>query len=154
MKTNIAAALAFLCATLLFADGVIVNDNLPEEFGKPIPFSKIAGTKGTMDLQISGGKLHALENRGLSIYDLSDKLSPKLLGRIDGMGTVRQIRIVGNTAFLSARESGLWSVDISDAKNPKIISNFATIELATGLDVVGGLAVVGVRVFGVQCVDV
>lgn len=29
MKTNIAAALAFLCATLLFADGVIVNDNLP-----------------------------------------------------------------------------------------------------------------------------
>lgn len=79
MKTNIAAALAFLCATLLFADGVIVNDNLPDEFGKPIPFSKIAGTKGTMDLQISGGKLYALENRGLSIYDLSDKLSPKLL---------------------------------------------------------------------------
>lgn len=57
MKTNIAAALAFLCATLLFADGVIVNDNLPDEFGKPIPFSKIAGTKGTMDLQMSGGKL-------------------------------------------------------------------------------------------------
>ncbi len=151
---NILTLFTLFCTTMLFGNKVIVNDNLPNEFGKPIPFSKIAGTKGTMDLQISNEKLYALENQGLSIYDLSDKLSPKLIGRIDRMGIVRQIRIVGNTAFLSARESGLWAVDISDAKNPKIVSNFATIELATGLDVVGDLAVLGVRVFGVQCVDV
>lgn len=52
-----------------------------------------------MDLQISGGKLYALENRGLSIYDLSDKLSPKLLGRIDGRGRCDKLELSETPRF-------------------------------------------------------
>lgn len=70
------------------------------------------------------------------------------------MGNVRQLKIMGNVAFLTSRQCGLWSVDISDPSNPKILSHFDTAEMATGLDVADGYAFIGNRVFGVQCVDV
>ena len=129
-------------------DKEIINDCLSSEWGKAIPFSKIEGTKGTMSLSIANGLLYALEKDGVSIYDISTPDKPSLIGKVGGMGNVRQIKVCGNILYLAARENGLWSVDVSDPKNPKIISNFATIEMATGLDVKNGVAVVGLRMFG------
>lgn len=156
MKKIVAFFLFVNCFNILFSqeDKEIINDCLSSEWGKAIPFSKIEGTKGTMSLSIANGLLYALEKDGVSIYDISTPDKPSLIGKVGGMGNVRQIKVCGNILYLAARENGLWSVDVSDPKNPKIISNFATIEMATGLDVKNGVAVVGLRMFGVQCVDV
>jgi len=145
-------------AFAVFASGAnpaaIVNAHKQAQYGKPIPFYKVPGSKAAMSLVIENGILYALERDGLSVYDISDPKKPARIGFVGGMGNVRQLCVSGKTAFLSSRQCGLWSVDVSDPRNPKIISNFDTVEMATGLDVVGNLAVVGNRVFGVQCIDV
>ena len=58
------AFLAALFAGAAFAAGSakIKNFHADPKYGKPVEFSKVAGTKGTMALEISGGKLYALEN--------------------------------------------------------------------------------------------
>ncbi len=132
----------------------IINAHPDPKYGKPIPFRKVPGTAGTMSLEIANGKLYALEDNGLSIFDLADPKNPRRLGHVGGMGNVRQLRIGGKTAFLSSRQCGLWAVDISDDSTPKIISNFDGVEMATGLDVAGNVAFLGNRVYGIQCVDV
>lgn len=135
-------------------DNLIINAHPESEYGSAIPFRKIPGTAGTLALEISDGKLYALESNGLSIYNIDDPKHPKKLGHVGGMGSVRQLSVRGKTAFLTARQFGLWAVDVSDATNPKIISNFDAVEMATGLDVAGGVAFVGNRVYGIQCIDV
>lgn len=132
----------------------ITNAHADPRYGQPIPFRKIPGTAGTMALEISGGRLYALEGDGLTIFDLADPRNPRRLGHVGGMGNVRQLRVSGRTAFLSARQCGLWSVDVSDGEHPRIISNFDGVEMATGLDVAGEVAFLGHRVYGIQCVDV
>ncbi len=134
--------------------GAIIHAHPQPEYGAPIPFQKIPGTAGTLSLEISGGRLYALEDKGLSIYDIEDPRHPKKLGHVGGMGNVRQLRVRGQTAFLTARQCGLWAVDVSDERNPKILSNFDAVEMATGLDVAGDVAFIGNRVYGIQCVDV
>lgn len=147
-------AVSLAGAALAAGSAKIKNSHADPKYGKPVEFSKVAGTKGTMALEISGGKLYALEDNGLSVYDISEPKSPRLLGSVGGMGNVRQLKVSGKTAFVTSRQCGLWSVDVSDPSSPKILSHFDTAEMATGLDVADGLAFVGNRVFGVQCVDV
>ena len=147
-------AFAVVLSATVFAQKKIINAHASAEYGKPIAFYKVPNSKSAMSLVIENGKLYALEDGGLSIYNIDDPKNPKKLGFVGGMGNVRQLRVSGKTAFLSSRQCGLWAVDVSDENNPKILSNFDTIEMATGLDVVGNLAVIGNRVYGVQCVDV
>lgn len=152
------AVFSMVAATALSAApascATITNAHGDPRYGQPIPFRKIPGTAGTMALEIAGGKLYALEGDGLTIFDLADSRNPKRLGHVGGMGNVRQLRVSGRTAFLSARQCGLWSVDVSDGEHPRIISNFDGVEMATGLDVAGEVAFLGHRVYGIQCVDV
>ena len=150
-----AVALCLVAHALAAAGGGAITNAHPEaRFGRPIPYRKVPGTAGTMALEVSGNRLYALEDRGLSVFDISDPGSPKRLGQVGGMGNVRQLRVSGTTAFLSSRQCGLWAVDVSDDRNPRILSNFDGVEMATGLDVAGDVAFLGHRVFGIQCVDV
>lgn len=132
----------------------IVNAHPGAEYGKPIPFRKVPGTSGSLALEIENGRLYALESGGLSIYDIDDPEHPKKLGSVAGMGNVRQLRVQGQTAFVTSRQCGLWAVDVSDEDAPAIISNFDAVEMATGLDVAGDVAFIGNRVYGIQCIDV
>jgi hypothetical protein len=135
-------------------DGFMTNAHPGEEYGKAIPFRKIPGTAGTLALEISGGRLYALESGGLSIYNIDDPTHPRKLGHVGGMGNVRQLRVRGKTAFVTSRQFGLWAVDVSNETKPVILSNFDAVEMATGLDVAGDVAFIGNRVYGIQCVDV
>lgn len=146
------ASAACLCPTA--SGNTIVNAHPDPKYGKPIPFRKVPGTAGMMSLEIANGRLYALEDNGLTVFDLADPKNPRRLGHVGGMGNVRQLRISGKTAFLSSRQCGLWAVDISEDANPVIISNFDGVEMATGLDVAGDVAFLGHRVYGIQCVDV
>lgn len=134
-------AVSLAGAALAAGSAKIKNSHADPKYGKPVEFSKVAGTKGTMALEISGGKLYALEDNGLSVYDISEPKSPRLLGSVGGMGNVRQLKVSGKTAFVTSRQCGLWSVDVSDPSSPKILSHFDTAEMATGLDVADGLCV-------------
>jgi hypothetical protein len=154
-RAGLALAIGLAALTAAAAgNGSITNAHHEARFGKPIPFRKIPGTAGTMAIEISGRNLYALEDRGLSVFDISDPRNPKRLGHVGGMGNVRQLRVSGTTAFLSSRQCGLWAVDVSDDRNPRIVSNFDGVEMATGLDVAGDVAFLGHRVFGIQCVDI
>lgn len=133
---------------------LIIHAHPQAEYGSAIPFRKIPGTSGSLALEISGGRLYALESNGLSIYNIDDPKHPKKLGHVGGMGNVRQLRVRGHTAFLTSRQCGLWAVDVSDETQPQIISNFDAVEMSTGLDVAGDIAFIGNRVYGIQCVDV
>lgn len=123
-------------------------------YGDPVPYYKVNGTAGSIALEIANGKLYALTPNGLCIYDIATPHHPRLIGEVEGLANARQLRVRGRTAFVTARQCGLWAVDVSDETNPKILSNFDTIEMATGLDVAGDVAFIGNRVFGIQCVDV
>lgn len=157
MKHTRLLALFIMAFVFNFAFGegkIIINSHPQPEYGKAIPFYKVPGTGRAMSLVVSGGRLYALEKDGLSIYNISNPKEPKRVGFVGGMGNVRQLKVKGDTAFLTSRQCGLWAVDVSDETNPKILSNFDGVELSTGLDVVGDVAVLGHRVYGVQCVDV
>lgn len=69
-------------------------------------------------------------------------------------GDLRQIVVCGNTAFITAREDGLFIVDVSDPARPEIIARYDTIEFATGIDVEDGFAFIACRWFGVEIVDI
>lgn len=153
-RTRTTALCLAAWASVAAGDGTILNAHKEARFGKPIAFRKVPGTAGTMALEVSGRRLYALEDRGLSVFDISAPGHPKRLGHVGGMGNVRQLRVRGTTAFLSSRQCGLWAVDVSDDGNPRILSNFDGVEMATGLDVAGDVAFLGHRVFGIQCVDV
>jgi hypothetical protein len=79
------------------AQPMIVNAHPGPEYGTPIPFRKVPGTDGT--LEIADGRLYALESGGLSIYDITDPKKPKKLGHVGGMGNVRQLRVRGRRPF-------------------------------------------------------
>lgn len=123
-------------------------------YGKEIAYSQVQGSAGAIAVELDGGKLYALSGGGLNIYALDDPMTPRLLGSVDGLGNVRQLAVRGDTAYVTARQDGLWVVDVANPREPKVLSRFDTIELATGLDVVGDVAFVGLRVYGVQAVDV
>ncbi|MCB1224343.1 MAG: hypothetical protein KDK99_00910, partial [Verrucomicrobiales bacterium] len=133
---------------------LLTHSHPDPKYGKAIPYRKVPGTSGTLALEISNNRLYALEDGGLSIYDITDPKQPHRLGHVGGMGNVRQLRVRGQTAFLTARQFGLWAVDVSDERQPKILGNFDAVEMATGLDVAGDVAFIGNRVYGIQCVDV
>ena len=76
----------------LFANAQKLNlHHADSAYGGAIEYEKITGTKGTLSLEIVGDKLYALENGGLSIYDISTPVAPKFLGSVSGMGHVRQL---------------------------------------------------------------
>jgi len=83
----------------------MVNAHVGPEYGKPIPFRKVPGTDGPLALEIADGRLYTLESGGLSIYDIADPKNPKKLGHVGGMGNVRQLRVQGQTAFLTSRQA-------------------------------------------------
>ena len=124
------------------------------KYGPLISVSEIAGPSRAMGVCVRGNDLYVVGENQLFIYDISAPLKPKLLGKIGGLGNVRQIVVRGTVAYVAAREFGLWLINIADPANPQVISRFATIELATGVEVAGTIAFVAQRHYGVELIDV
>lgn len=102
-----------------------------------------------------GDRLYAIGRETLYVLDSSraDE-SPRLLGKLAGLGNVRQIVIREEVAFITARQDGLWLVDVRADSAPKIISHYDTVEMATGVWVSGDVAFVATRQYGIEIVDV
>lgn len=150
-----AAALLFPAFAVIAGDGA--GGARVENFGSPV-FGKAVKIDGVgpraTALCVDGGTLYAGGANCLCVLDISEAMNPRVLGRVCGLGNVRQIAVQDGIAYVASRESGLWIVDARNPKSPKILSRYDCIELATGIDVAGGVAFLGQRNNGVEFIDV
>ncbi|MDR1282958.1 MAG: hypothetical protein LBK99_19370 [Opitutaceae bacterium] len=123
-------------------------------YGPAIPAKKIAGFSRCMAVAKEGNHLYVTGDGKLCIFDTQDPESPRLVGSYEGLGTVRQVVIRNERAYIAAREFGLWIIDVANPASPQVLSRFDTIELATGVEVSGNVAFVALRVYGVEVIDV
>ncbi|MBI5940458.1 MAG: hypothetical protein HY859_08535, partial [Caulobacterales bacterium] len=79
---------------------------------------------------------------------------PAPLGRIEGLGAVRQVVVQQGIAYVAAREDGLAIVDLRDPAQPCLLARFDTHGKATGIAVAGNLCFVACTYFGVQIIDI
>jgi hypothetical protein len=140
----------FICIALTLFAGLVCGKEQTREYS-PVP---VGGLQRGMGCYLQDNRLYAIGGGVMAIFDVSSPLNPRLLGRLDRLGNVRQIVVRGKHAYIAAREHGLWIVDVSDASKPKVISRFDTIELATGLDVAEPIAFIAERTYGVELVDI
>lgn len=152
----------FLFGALLFAlsgNAAAVEDTRimvpsPDVYGPQFPIRRIAGPRWGAGMELRGNLLYVLGSHALWIYDVTNPLSPRQIGKLDGLFNGRQIALSGSTACIAARANGLYLVDISDPRHPRQLSRFDTIELATGVAAAGPVAFVSLRVYGIECVDI
>ena len=128
-----------------------------ENFGAPV-FGKAVKIGGVspraMALCVDGKTLYIGASHYLYVADISEPMNPRILGKVGGLGNVRQIAVQDGIAYVASRESGLWIVDARNPKSPKVLSRYDCIELATGIDVAGRVAFLGQRNNGVEFIDV
>lgn len=128
-----------------------------ENFGAPVfgRAVKIGGVSPrAMALCVDGKNLYIGASHYLYVADISEPMNPRILGKVGGLGNVRQIAVQDGIAYVASRESGLWIVDARNPKSPKVLSRYDCIELATGIDVAGRVAFLGQRNNGVEFIDV
>jgi hypothetical protein len=128
------------------------------------------GIRGCIDADVEDNRLYVIGNgiKGIAdhidikvsmsgclyIYDISSAAAPLLLGKLLGLGNVRQIEVKNGIAFVVSREDGLFIIDTSDVAAPKVISRFDSVEFATGVDINGNFAYLSNRHNGVHIVDI
>ncbi len=124
------------------------------ELGPKLENTFNVGIGPTMDVTIRGDHAFAIGSRSLHVLDITNPGTPRRVGKLDGLGRVRQIVVDGNHAYIASREDGLFIVDVSNAEKPSLISRHDTIEFATGICKSGNVLFVACRSFGVELIDV
>lgn len=151
MRLTISLAL-LLCVSATMAEDAFRTLSLQFENGK-IP-TVDAGIGPGMDVVRDGEHLFMLQQRNLVILSVKDPAQPVVVGKLDGVGNLRQVVVHKNVAYITAREDGLFVVDVSDRTTPKLLSHYDSIEFATGIAVEGSYAFVAQRWFGVEILDI
>jgi len=123
-------------------------------YGKQLPLVGKLGLGPSMDAVVEGDTLYVIGRGVLYVADLSDPASPRVVGRLAGLGRVRQICVAAGIAYVTAREDGMFLVDVSRPQKPTLLCHYDTVELATGIAVSGDVAFVACRTAGVELVDV
>ncbi len=92
---------------------------------------------------------------GLRIIDLSRPTHPRVVGSLRLPGTITNIAVVDDPAYLCDLELGkLHIVDIGDTTNPTLLGTYDTAQNATNVELVGTLAYVSEGSGGLEIVDV
>jgi len=121
---------------------------------KKISIKSIAGSSGCIALVKEKNFLYAAGGDILSVYDISKPDNPKLVWKRGGFGNARQLAILDDYLYMTAREYGLWIVDISTPDKPKKVTRFDTVEQATGIAVAKDTVFVAQRIYGIETIDV
>ncbi len=123
-------------------------------FGMPLENTFNVGIGPTMDVTIDGTTAFAIGSRTLHVLDVAEPGKPRPIGKLSGLGRVRQIVVEGGFAYITSREDGLLIVDVSDVAHPRLVSRYDTVEFATGICKSGNVLFVACRSFGVELIDV
>lgn len=154
MRQTICGFLMLILSGVVWAAGETTVPTLLLPFQNERAPTGGAGISGSMDVVRDGQHLFVLQGRNLTILSLENPATLQVVGRLEDVGNLRQIAVRGPTAFITAREDGLFVVDVSDRTHPTVIARYDTIEFATGIDVVDNFAFIACRWFGVEIVDV
>jgi hypothetical protein len=140
--------LALLIASQIYAqDSISVNT-------KKLPVLKSLGIGPCSDVAVCGKVLYAIGSGRIYSFDISSPENPVLLGKLDGLGNVRQIEVERGYAYVTSREEGLFVIDVQNPGNMVKAAHYDTIELGTGIAVSGYLASVANRQYGVEFIDI
>jgi hypothetical protein len=77
--------------------------------------------------------LLAMEEIGLSIFDVSSPGSPVKIGHVDTPGEARAVAIGGSHAYVADWRQGLTVIDISDPRSPTLVGSAPTDGNAEGV---------------------
>lgn len=142
------------CLALVGAAALLLSAFSPTFGAETLTESGKSGLGHCHDAAVAGSLLVAVGRGSLYTADLSNPLKPRLLGRLDGLGAVRQVVISDGIAYVAAREDGLAIVNVRDPAHPRLLARFDTLEKATGVAVAGNLCFVACRYYGVQIIDI
>ena len=83
-----------------------------------------------------------------------DAETGRVLGKLDGIGSARQIVLRDHIAYITSREDGVFIVSLADPVRPRLLCRYDTCEFATGICVAGDLMAVSLRQYGVELVNI
>lgn len=113
----------------------------------------IPDADGSLCLEIAKGHLFSGGRKHLTVYDISDPVSPVKVAVLQNIGETRQMVHRGDYLYISQRAAGILIVDIKDPRTPKKAGFFDTVEFATGLSTAGNLLFCAQRIFGIETID-
>lgn len=129
-------------------------ENGSREFGEALSIVANAGTGAVKDVAAEGKMAYAIGEGAIHVLDISTVKKPRIVGKLSGLGSVRQIVVDDGVAYITSRQDGLFIVDVKDSANPKLLNHYDTVEFATGLELSGDILAVACRNYGVELVDV
>jgi hypothetical protein len=101
-------------------------------FGNQIAHASATGTARGICLHDTLALL-AMEEIGLTIFDVSSPGDPSEIGHVDTPGEARAVAVDGSYAYIADWRQGLVVVDISDPTSPMIVGSAATDGNADGI---------------------
>jgi hypothetical protein len=143
---------------LMHASAVpLLAADAPSGYGPELPIVADLGIGLCVDAAVAGDTLFAIgggADGALYTADIATPAKPRVLGKLPGLGHVRQLRVRGGVAYVTAREDGFFLIDVRRPERPVLLYHYDPIELATGLALSGDVAFLACRQCGVELVDV
>lgn len=139
---------------VVFGSDSLHGSDPENTYGPALVCEKVTGIGPCQAVAVAGNRLYATGRGRFHVLDISNPNKPVPLGELSGLGNTRQIFVKDDTAYITARQDGLWLVDVSNPAEPRILSHYDTVEMATGICVSGALAFVATRQYGVEIINV
>ncbi|MCF6312272.1 MAG: hypothetical protein L3J39_07450 [Verrucomicrobiales bacterium] len=141
---------------LYFRHPEFFSSNQQAERALPEKLSILANANigKTKNVTAVGTICYAIGSGALRTIDVSTPSKPKLLGKLEGLGAVRQITVRADIAYITSRQDGLFIVDVKNPKQPVLLNHYDTVEFATGVALSGDVLFVACRNYGVELIDV
>ena len=100
--------------------------------------------------------LYLADGQGVRILNIEDPSDPQVIGFYDTLGFALDLQIVGDLAYVAAREGGFYIGDISDPTDPQHVSRLfdAGTDHVLDVQVSGDYAYVTMQGQGLKIVDV
>jgi hypothetical protein len=98
--------------------------------------------------------LLAMEEIGLSIFDVSSYGSSYEIGSVDTPGDARSVATDGDHAYVADWRSGLQVIDISDPASPEIVGSYDTGGISDGVCYHDGVVYLADHAGGLKAFDV
>jgi hypothetical protein len=123
-------------------------------YGRELAVTGHLGVGPTMAVAVQEQRLYTIGQQTLRIADISDPANPRVLGSLGGLGSVRQIVVARDVAYITSREDGLFIVSVKNPAAPTLLCHYDTVEWATGVAISGDALFIACRQYGVELVDV
>ena len=125
-----------------------------DKFGPVLPAIAELGSVTGMAVDIDGDFAYLIGNGVLTVVDIQQPSKPRIVSRLQNLGTNRQIVVREGLAYIVSRGDGMFIVDVSDPSQPELLSTYDSVEFATGLAIGGDVAFLACRLYGVELVDI